>query len=127
MTILYADDDDEDQEVFAEIVQAINPDIQILRARDGLHTMEVLAQCEAPSVIFLDFNMPFLNGHQVLLKLRNEKKYARTRVVIFSTQLYDRAYEELSALNAQYARKPNTLQEGIEALKSIINEGGSAT
>ena len=83
MTILYADDDDEDQEVFTEIIQAIDPQITILRARNGLDTMKILSQSERPDIIVLDFNMPFLNGYQVLEEIRKEEKYNDTKVIVF--------------------------------------------
>jgi CheY-like chemotaxis protein len=122
MTILYADDDDEDQEVFSEIIHAIDPSITILHAKDGLHTIELLSTGDAPSIIFLDFNMPFLNGHQTVLQIRKEAKYKNTKVIIFSTHPYERAFEEFASLNVRYARKPNTIQEGIVTLKAIIQE-----
>lgn len=122
MTILYADDDNEDQEVFAEIIRAIDPKIKIIRAKDGLQTIQLLSIGDAPDIIFLDFNMPFLNGYQTVFKIRKEEKFADTKVVIFSTSLYDQAYEELASLNVRYARKPNTIQEGVHTLKAIIRE-----
>lgn len=125
MTILYADDDNEDQEFFAEIILAIDPQIKIIRAKDGLQTIELLSTGSAPDIIFLDFNMPFLNGHQTVLKIRKEEQFADIKVVIFSTSLYEQAFEELSSLNVLYARKPNTIQEGVHTLKAII--GGETT
>lgn len=120
MTILYADDDNEDQEVFAEIVHAIDAEITILRAKNGLHTLEVLSGNEAPHIIFLDLNMPFLNGHQVLAEIRKEAKYNGTKVIVFSTNVYGQAPDESGALNVQYLKKPNTIKEGIEQLRAII-------
>ena len=120
MTILYADDDDEDQEVFAEIIRAIDPKIKIIPAKDGLQTIELLSIGNTPDIIFLDFNMPFLNSHQTVRKIRKQERFADTKVVIFSTSLYDQAYEEFASLNVQYARKPNTIEEGVHTLKTII-------
>ena len=122
MTILYADDDQEDQEVFAEIIRAIDPEIRLIRAKDGLQTIELLSNGDTPDIIFLDFNMPFLNGQQTVLKIREEKQFADLKVVIFSTRLYDHAYEEFASLNVLYAGKPNTIQEGIQTVKAIIRD-----
>lgn len=120
MTILYADDDEEDQDVFAEIIQAIDPKITILRARNGLDAIKLLSKSERPDIIFLDFNMPFLNGNQVLAEIRKEEKYKDTKVIVFSTvyeQLHNVALPEV-----RYARKPNTIQEGVETLRAIIQD-----
>ena len=122
MTILYADDDDEDQEVFAEIIREIDPKIRIIRAKDGLQTIELLSIGSAPDIIFLDFNMPFLNGHQTVLKIREEEQFADIKVVMFSTSLFEPAHEGFASLNVLYARKPNTIQEGVQTLKAIIHD-----
>lgn len=122
MTILYADDDTEDQEVFAEIIQTINPKITILRAGDGLETLERLSNKEAPDIIFLDVNMPYLNGYQALAEIRKNEKFQNTQVIIYSTNAYHESYDEYASLNAQYLRKPNTIREGIETLRAIIQK-----
>jgi CheY-like chemotaxis protein len=120
MTILYADDDKEDQEVFAEIVQAIDPAITILFADNGLATMEILRSGNVPDIIFLDVNMPFLNGYQSLAEIRQNNKFKKTRVIVYSTHGYQQTHEDYAALNAEYVRKPNTISEGIQTLKDLL-------
>jgi CheY-like chemotaxis protein len=123
MTILYADDDKEDQEVFAEIIEAIDPTITILFAQNGIRTMEILASCDVPDIVFLDVNMPFLNGYQALAEIRKNDKFDKTRVIVYSTNGYQRIHEDYGALNAEYVRKPNTIGEGIQTLKNILQTG----
>jgi CheY-like chemotaxis protein len=120
MTILYADDDKEDQEVFAEIIQFINPEIKLVSAEDGLKTLELLSNGETPDIIFLDVNMPFLSGYQALAEIRKNHKLEKTKVVIYSTNPYQSTFDEYAPLNAEYLRKPSTISEGVEALRSII-------
>ena len=120
MTILYADDDNEDQEVFAEIILAIDPNIKILRAADGLKTLDILSGTVVPNIIFLDVNMPFLDGYQALEEIRKDDKFKNTEVIIYSTNVYQKTYDEYASLNARYLRKPNTLSEGIATLRTII-------
>lgn len=45
MNILHADDDKEHQDVFVGIIAAINPEITVMRAEDGLKTLEIDHQC----------------------------------------------------------------------------------
>ena len=123
MIILYADDDAEDQEVFVEIIAAINPAITVIQARDGINTLEILANGDVPDIIFLDVNMPFLNGFQTLVEIRKNDKFSKTRVIIFSTSAYPPADEDYASLNAEHLRKPNTLSEAIETLRSVIEDG----
>jgi CheY-like chemotaxis protein len=120
MTILYADDDKEDQEVFMEIIQGINPEIIVLPAEDGLKTLEMLADQVAPNIIFLDVNMPFLNGYQTLAEIRKNDRFKETTVIIYSNNVYQQTYEEYASLNALYVRKPNTIREGMETLEPLL-------
>lgn len=120
MTILYADDDHEDQEVFAEIVRSIDPQIKVITAGDGLKALEILAEGGSPDMIFLDVNMPFLNGYEALAEIRKDQKFKNTRVIIYSTNIYQKTYEEYAHLDAPYLRKPNTITEGIQTLRTII-------
>lgn len=123
MIILYADDDKEDQDVFVEIIAAIDPEITVMRAEDGLKTLEILASGEVPDIIFLDANMPFLNGYQTLVEIRKSDKYRNTRIIIFSTNAWKPADEDYASLDAEHLRKPNTLFEGIETLRTVIGDG----
>lgn len=120
MIILYADDDREDQDVFIEIIAAINPEISVIRAQNGLKTLEILASGEVPDIIFLDANMPFLNGYQTLMEIRKSDRFSKTRIIIFSTNAWKPADEDYASLDAEHLRKPNTLIEGIETLRAVI-------
>lgn len=120
MIILYADDDNEDQEVFAEIILRINPEIKILRAKNGLKAIEILSGNEMPDLIFLDLNMPLLNGYQALHQIRKNDKFKNTDVIICSTSGYRKTFDEYAYLNARCLRKPNTISEGIESISAII-------
>jgi CheY-like chemotaxis protein len=123
MIILYADDDREDQDVFIEIIAAINPEITVIRAEDGLKTLEILASSEVPDIIFLDSNMPFLNGYQTLIEIRKSDKFIKTRIMIFSTNAWKPADEDYASLDAEHLRKPDTMVEGIATLRAVIGNG----
>jgi CheY-like chemotaxis protein len=120
MVILYADDDPEDHEVFAEIIQSINPAIRIIRADDGLQTMELLSNDSLPDIIFLDVNMPGLNGFQALTEIRQDERLKHLEVILYSTNTYRPAFWESDHINTKYVRKPNTIREGVETLRVII-------
>lgn len=122
MSILYADDDPEDQDVFAEIVQSINPEIQIFRAEDGQKTIDILSGDHIPDIIFLDVNMPLLNGYQALAEIRKNDKLKNVEVIMYSTNMYRHSFDQHAHLNARYVRKPNTIKEGVETLRDIIEK-----
>src|SRR5688572_30884496 len=67
MTILYIDDDADDREIFMEAVKTISPEIVCYEACDGVEGLVTLHSLVIPpDVIFLDVNMPRMNGKQSL-------------------------------------------------------------
>ena len=122
MVILYADDDEDDRLTFAEMLQEIDPAITLIQAEDGLHTMDFLDRGELPDIIFLDINMPILNGYETLAEIRKDPRFRTTKVIMFSTTLYHKAYDKYAALNARFVSKPGTIKEGVGILRNIIQE-----
>lgn len=86
MIILYIDDDKEDQEFFYEAICTINPRYTCVTASSGREGLRILSTL-TPDHIFLDLNMPEMNGRDVLQLIREEKKLEHVPVVIFSTSI----------------------------------------
>jgi CheY-like chemotaxis protein len=121
MIILYADDDEDDRLTFAEILQEIDPHIRLIQAEDGLQTMDFLDRGDMPDIIFLDINMPILNGYETLAEIRRDSRFQSTKVIMFSTTVYHKGYDKYNFLNAKFVSKPNTIKEGVEILREMIN------
>lgn len=123
MTILYAEDDADDCELVMEALGTIDPSIQCRRAFDGMHALEILREeTELPDYIFLDVNMPVMDGRDCLLKLKNDDRLKNIPVVIYSTT---RDREEIRALYAmgaeEFVQKPNSFNELCATLKNVID------
>lgn len=68
-TVMIVDDSESDQFLSKVIIEKVNPDIRVLQAYDGQEALEILADLpKQPDVIFLDINMPRMNGHEFLAK-----------------------------------------------------------
>lgn len=66
-SVLVVDDSEADHFICDYILKKHNPDIEILTAQDGEEALAVLASADKPpQVIFLDINMPRMNGHEFL-------------------------------------------------------------
>ena len=75
MIILCIDNDPEDIEFFCDAVKAVDPSIVTLSAMNGQEALDLLnslAVEELPSYIFLDINMPQMNGKETLEQIRKE-------------------------------------------------------
>ncbi|MGH1486888.1 MAG: response regulator [Cellvibrionaceae bacterium] len=65
--ILLIEDNEADQLLFKEVAQQILPDAIITCADDGQEAIELLEHTmPQPDIIFLDINMPVMNGYEFL-------------------------------------------------------------
>ena len=84
--ILLVDDDVDDQLIFIDALNEVEPAIECITFNNGL---EALAQLKTialkPSLIFLDLNMPFMNGFEWLEQIKKDDQFKEIPVVIFTT------------------------------------------
>lgn len=122
MTILYIDDDREDQKIFVEAVAAVNPRVTCHLANDGFHALEILNDLILiPDYIFLDINMPRLTGKQFLIELKRSKKFNDVDVVMYSTSTNPKDLSDCKKLGAKdFIIKPNNFSAVCDALKNVI-------
>ena len=120
MKVLYVDDDSEDREIFIEILEEIDPDISVMEASNGVETINLLASGDLPDIIFLDINMPLLNGDQTLVEIRKDQRLKDTKVVMYSTSVNQNSIPTYLNLNAEFVNKPHTVKEGIRVLRHFI-------
>ncbi|MEJ1241435.1 response regulator [Chryseolinea sp. T2] len=119
---LLVDDDADDGILFAEAAREISPDVDCRVVQGGMKLFDLLSSDQrfTPDVIFLDINMPILNGWQVLATLKKDPRYSEIPVVIYSTSNHqgdvNRAYESGAAL---FLTKPESFDELCEILKVV--------
>jgi CheY-like chemotaxis protein len=84
---LLADDDPDDRELFDDALKAIDPSIECYLAVDGSEVIQKLTTGEVhpPDAIFLDINMPQVNGRQCLHWLKKNDAFRNIPVIMYST------------------------------------------
>lgn len=88
LTIILADDDDDDRSVFREALKEVFPEARLLEVSNGVQLMERLASIqEKPDVIFLDINMPLKNGKECLVKIRQMDEFNDMPLIMYSTSV----------------------------------------
>ena len=119
---LIAEDDDDDFEIFSTAIGEVSIAIVLSRAENGEVLMKKLNASEVlPEILFLDIQMPCVNGRDCLRQIRSDKKFDALPVIMFSSssdsQDIEHCFREGSNL---YLQKPSSLQELILALERIF-------
>jgi CheY-like chemotaxis protein len=123
MTVFYADDDAEDCELFAEALHQIDPEVKSIIARDGREALAYLNNTpDLPDYIFLDINMPLVDGKRVLIEIKKSIRLKDIPVVMYSTTSDTNEIKEYYKLGAHdFLIKPNNFGSLCESLESIFN------
>ena len=123
-----ADDDLDDQELFIAALKGVDNLCKCITASNGHDALQQLREMNEPlpDFIFLDLNMPRLDGRQSLAAIREIKKFKDTPVIIYSTSAELRDIEETTKLGAtHFLQKPNRFEDLQNALQDILSRDWS--
>jgi CheY-like chemotaxis protein len=112
LTCLLIDDDLDDQEIFLLALQDIDSPVKCVVANNGFHALEILHQNTSfvPDYIFIDLNMPRMNGKQCVKELKKIEHISHVPVVMYSTSSSQNDVEESKKLGASYfITKPTSI------------------
>jgi CheY-like chemotaxis protein len=119
---LFIDDDVDDQEFFCDAAQTIDPEILCTFAGNGVEALSKLNdETFTPNFIFIDMNMPKMNGRETLEQIRKMSRLNEASVFIYSTAAAPRTTEEMMAMGAtDFLVKPSSVQGLQELLGKIL-------
>ena len=125
--IFVVDDDLDDQELLIEALREIDSTIECFTAINGQEGLKKLESksIPLPSLIFLDLNMPRVNGRKFLHEIKNNPLLQSIPVIIYSTSSNPRDMEELQHLGAtDYLVKQvdfSILKEKLRTILSMVS------
>lgn len=128
LLILIVDDDEDDIDLFKEVVEDLFPKTACHSARNGEEALKMLKNADDfPDIIFMDLNMPRMDGKTCLKKLKEHDQLNKIPVVIYTTSSSLNHKTETRKLGAtHFITKPTSytrLCEVIEeAVKKVILE-----
>lgn len=122
-TILLVDDDEDDQCIFIDLIKDIRREVQCFTADDGLQALEKLRDLDpVPRLIFLDLNMPFINGFECLERIRQDNRLKAIPVVIFTTSQNDSDRKKAKDNGADlFLSKTADLRSLRDSLRNILD------
>ncbi len=121
--IFLVEDDVDDQFLFLDALKEIDKSINCRVAENGKDALKDLKRLEAlPDLIFLDLNMPVMNGFECLGKLKRDKRLREVPVVIFTTSKNPADAEATHELGANvFFSKPSRFSELKTKLQRILS------
>ena len=116
------DDDPDDQEIFTMAMRKVRNDIDIVFANDGFEALAKLSDHRfTPHYIFIDINMPRMNGRNCLVELKKIDRLRNVPMFIYSTYADPKLKEESRKLQAtDYIVKPPSIKLLTDILKNIV-------
>jgi len=120
--ILMVDDDIDDQLLFAEALNEVLPFVSYEIVGNGVEAFSYLeSTLELPSLIFMDLNMPMMNGLQFLAKFRENERYKHIPVIVFTTSCSLIDQEVTKRLGARlYITKPSDFNTFKSRIKEAV-------
>lgn len=123
MKILSVDDSAIVRKIIRGAVEVLGHNL--LEASDGLEGMEVLEKnAEEIGLILLDWNMPGMNGLELLKKIKSNERYNTIPVMMVTTESEkENIVKAIKAGAVHYVVKPFTMEELIKKMMESLGRG----
>lgn len=120
---MLVDDDIDDADIFCEAIRHLNW-VECLTAENGLQLFSLLSEhsIHDSDVIFLDINMPLMDGWECLKKLKGSADYSNIPIIMYSTSSAKRDIDKAYSLGAQlFLTKPESFRDLSSILEIVAN------
>ncbi len=119
--ILLIDDDPDDQLFFRDAIQLVQPGLHCEVTSNCNEAFKQLELPPLPDFIFMDLNMPIMNGFECLVYLKNQSNYKNIPVVIFTTSKNLNDISKTRQLGARwFMTKPDDFKVLCKKLKKVL-------
>ncbi|HEX8270451.1 MAG TPA: response regulator [Flavobacterium sp.] len=122
---LFIDDDADDRDFFCDAMQMVDPSSTCHFANDGMDGIDKLVNDLdfTPDYIFIDMNMPRMDGIECLREIRKIERLSRTLIYMYSTSINPKLNEELRQSGAaDILVKPSTIKDLNALLQQVLSQ-----
>jgi two-component system chemotaxis response regulator CheY len=124
MKILLVDDSKTMRSIQKKALE-VNPGVVFFEAGDGLEALKILATSGRMDLALVDWNMPNMDGHTLVQKIRETDK--KTPIIMCTTEAEKpRVIEALKAGVNNYVVKPFTPQILLEKIEATLTRAQQA-
>lgn len=121
--IMLVEDDEDDQYLFCESLMEFHPEIECQIAQNGAEALELVKQLPPFDMIFLDLNMPKVDGFECLKRLKENPAHKNIPVVIVSTSRRPEDITRCKQLGASmFVSKPASFQQLFAQMMDILRK-----
>jgi CheY-like chemotaxis protein len=127
-TFLLIDDDADDSELFREALEETDATIALHCAVNGEEALKRLKEIPKPSLVFLDINMPRMNGWECLKRMKHTPEYEDIPVIMYSTSSNQREVDIAADLGAlSFFTKPHSYRDLKKMMTNVVEKVRSGT
>ena len=114
------DDDEDELEIFMEAISKLRIPCKCTYAQSAEQALEILNYLK-PDVVFVDINMPRINGLECVKKIRAKEGHEQTHIVMYSNGINDISLEEARCWGATSCiRKTNSIADLVTAIQQVL-------
>lgn len=128
--IMLVDDDEDDIFIFKRALKSVPAPVSVVTAFNGQEAINLLESSRPmkPDKIFLDINMPVMNGIDCLEWIKKSDFLKDVHVIVLTTSSYEKDIQKCINMGAEYWIKPHSVAALVEMLKKLLTaeNGGSA-
>lgn len=123
--VLFGEDDIDDEELLKELFSSLDSSLSLVFVNNGKQVIDFLYELpddRLPALIILDYNMPGLNGADILRELQKQARFINIPKIIWSTsqtESYKIKCLDLGA--ADYIIKPSRVNDLVNTIKYMIS------
>lgn len=121
MQIINVDDDSDDRDMLCMALDKIDHEIECVQVRSSEEAIDLLRNSEiAPDFIFMDINMPRMNGYECVREIHQYPNLKHTTIVMFSSTFNPRDQVDFGVLGLKYLMKTSSLTSLAASIEKLI-------
>ena len=117
--IMLVDDVSISNIIVKKLISLMFHDVDVIDFTDPCLAYTKLREIE-PDLIFLDLNMPYMNGWQFLEKMKSENLAYKVIILTSSSSILDKEYSQQFSNIIDYCEKPLTKEKVYNYISQVL-------